>query len=110
MNITLTKVKMPACCGNCWFNDWDEMGPVCRHPAHWEDDDFELDDSDGSVSYLGEEATDGGVIDWDTVCEHHHEGVYYRDSDKDEFKTAYEALVERRRVEAREALAAKPIP
>ncbi len=109
MKITLTKANVPACCANCWFNDWDENGPQCVHPAQWEDDQFELDDEDGSLTFCGDTRTEGGVIDWDNVCEHHHEGVYYRDSDSDAFKAAYKTLVEQRRTEAREALSLKPI-
>jgi hypothetical protein len=73
MNITVKKAEVPACCGNCRFNDWQEDGPMCVHPAHWETDQFELDEG-GTVFYCGERATEQGEIDWDDVCEHHQRG------------------------------------
>lgn len=77
MNITVTKAVIPPCCANCWFNNWEENGPSCAHPAQWEDHQFELDEKDGHVTYYGDEQTDGGTIDWDNVCEHHHPGQFH---------------------------------
>lgn len=73
--ITVRRVPMPACCANCQFNLWEENGPTCGHPAHWDDSDFEIDPDDGVLRYHGEETTDTGVIDWDNVCEHHLPGL-----------------------------------
>jgi hypothetical protein len=101
MNITVTKAAIPPCCANCWFNDWQEDGPHCVHPAHWEDDQFELDE-DGTVFYCGDPETNGGDVDWDDVCEHHHLGVHPQLPE-----VVIEALIDQRHAEAAAVLKAQ---
>lgn len=75
MNITVTKAVIPPCCGNCQFNEWLEDGPHCAHPAHWDESQFEIDQSDGRLRYCGNDMTEGGEIEFDDVCEHHRPGL-----------------------------------
>lgn len=100
MKITLTKANVPACCANCAFNDWQEDGPHCSHPAHWEDDDFELDE-DGQVVFYGEPESDGGFVDWDDVCENHRPGRHALLPE-----ATMKALIDQRHAEAERALKA----
>ncbi len=103
MNITLKKAEIPPCCANCWFNNWEEDGPSCVHPAQWDDDEFEIDDEDGHVTYIGEEQTYSGVIDWDNVCEHHHPGTFAQLERSDKL----EELIAQRKAEMKAELQAQ---
>jgi hypothetical protein len=102
VNISVTKAAVPPCCANCRFNNWEENGPSCAHPAHWDDSQFELDEEDGHVFYCGEEETEGGEIDWDDVCEHHQPGRFHELERSGKLKE----LIDQRYAEMRVKLAA----
>ncbi len=86
MTIKVTKAVVPPCCANCQFNNWQENGPSCAHPAHWDESKFELDEEDGHVVFYGEEESDGGEVDWDDVCEHHQPGRFWELASKSKLK------------------------
>lgn len=100
MNIKVTKAAVPPCCANCRFNNWQESGPSCAHPAHWDDSQFEIDTEDNSVFYCGEDETAPGEVDWDDVCEHHQPGRFWQLESKDILK----ALVDQRCAEIKAKL------
>jgi hypothetical protein len=76
MKITVTKATIPPCCANCQFNNWNEDGPHCVHPAHWNVLFAKIDDESGGVVYFGEEETEGGEVEWLSTCEHHLRGQH----------------------------------
>jgi len=64
--------EIPACCGNCRHNLWEEEGPQCCNPKSWELDKWEVEhgcaEPDMSESL--------GSIDWTMVCDNHERGRY----------------------------------
>ena len=104
MTTKVTKANVPPCCGNCKFNQWLEDGPHCVHPWHWDEGAFEIDSDDGALRYRGEEMTEGGVIDWDDVCEHHAAGSFSELTDSG--NTLMSELIDARCIEVKAAIRA----